>query len=74
MLPNPRLIVPLTAVNAAALPPPSSDGIVILNPAVYPVPESVTVADVITPLATTYVPLATPSAETLTLPPSSGKF
>ena len=42
MLPNARLIEPLTAVNTAELPPPSSDGIVILNPALYPVPESVT--------------------------------
>ena len=46
------MIVPLTAVRIAPEPPPSSAGIVILNPAVYPVPESVTVADVITPLVT----------------------
>ena len=49
MLPYTRLIVPLTAVKIAPEPPPNSVGIVILNPAVYPVPESVTVADVITP-------------------------
>ena len=49
ILPNERLIVPLTAARIAPLPPPSSVGIVILNPAVYPVPESVTLADVITP-------------------------
>ena len=52
MLPYTRLIVPLTAVKIAPLPPPNSAGIVMLNPAVYPVPESVTVADVITPLVT----------------------
>ena len=49
MLPYARLIVPLTAVRIAPLPPPNSAGIVILNPALYPVPESVTLADVITP-------------------------
>ena len=49
MLPNARLIVPLLAVRIAPLPPPRSPGIVILNPALYPVPEAVTCADVITP-------------------------
>ena len=49
MLPKARLIVPLLAASIAPLPPPNSDGIVTLNPAVYPVPESVTCADVITP-------------------------
>ena len=52
MLPNARLIVPLTAARIAPEPPPSSAGIVILNPAVYPVPESVTLADVIVPEVT----------------------
>ena len=53
MLPNARLIVPLTAVRFAPDPPPSSDGIVTVNPAVYPVPESVTLALVIVPPETT---------------------
>ena len=49
MLPKARLIVPLTAPSIAPLPPPSSLGIVTEKSPVYPVPESVTVADVIVP-------------------------
>ena len=48
-LPKTRLIVPLTAVKDALEPPPSSDGIVTAKSPVYPVPESTTLADVITP-------------------------
>ena len=49
MLPNARLIVPLTAARIAPEPPQSSLGIVTEKSPVYPVPESVTVADVIVP-------------------------
>ena len=43
------MIVPLTAPSIAPEPPPSSLGITIEKSPVYPVPESVTVADVIVP-------------------------
>ena len=49
ILPNERLIVPLTAASIAPEPPPSSLGIVTEKSPVYPVPESVTEADVIVP-------------------------
>ena len=49
MLPKARLIVPLVAASIAPEPPPSSLGIVTEKSPVYPVPESVTVADVIVP-------------------------
>ena len=54
MLPNERLIVPLTAPSIAPTPPPSSLGMVTEKSPVYPVPESVTVADVIVPPDTIY--------------------
>ena len=49
MLPKARLIVPFAAESIAPLPPPSSLGIVTEKSPVYPVPESVTEADVIVP-------------------------
>ena len=49
MLPKARLIVPFVALSIAPTPPPSSLGIVIEKLPVYPVPASVTVADVIVP-------------------------
>ena len=59
MLPNERLIVPFVALSIAPDPPPSSLGIVTEKSPVYPVPASVTVADVIVPLVTIYVARAT---------------
>ena len=74
MLPNERLIVPLTAPSIAPEPPPSSLGITTEKSPVYPVPASVTVADVIVPPDTIYVARATLSLLIETLPPSIGMF
>ena len=74
MLPKARLIVPLVAASIAPEPPPSSLGMTIEKSPVYPVPESVTVADVIVPPDTIYVPRATLSLLMEMLPPSIGMF
>ena len=62
------MIVPLTAPSIAPEPPPSSLGITTEKSPVYPVPESVTVADVIVPpvtMSVSYTHLTLPTTLTV---------